>query len=149
MLTERVYFKVINISKNNKIRIFLEKLTSIPRKRSNVQIWHKRLQILLICSNIFLMKMLIFFKSHFTWGFPCGSADKESACNAGDLGSIPGLGRSPGLGNDYPLQYSGLENSMDCSVHVVAKSQTQLSDFHFPFHMSLGKYWVPTSKAVI
>ena len=46
-------------------------------------------------------------------GFPCGSAGKESACNAGDLGSIPGLGRSPGKGKGYPLQYSGLENSMD------------------------------------
>ena len=46
-------------------------------------------------------------------GFPCGSAGKESACNAGDLGSIPGLGRSPGEGKGYPLQYSGLKNSMD------------------------------------
>ena len=52
----------------------------------------------------------------FKWGFPCGSAGKESACNAGDLGSIPGLGRSPGKGKGYPLQYSGLENSMDCIV---------------------------------
>ena len=49
---------------------------------------------------------------------------KESACNAGDLGSTPGLGRSPGEGNSYPLQYSGLENSMDCIVHGVAKSGT-------------------------
>ena len=46
-------------------------------------------------------------------GFPCGSASKESACNEEDLGSIPELGRSPGKGNGYPLQYSGLENSMD------------------------------------
>ena len=46
-------------------------------------------------------------------GFPCGSAGKESACNVEDLGSIPGLGRSPGEGKGYPLQYSGLENSMD------------------------------------
>ena len=52
-------------------------------------------------------------------GFPCGSACKESTCNAGDLGSIPGFGRSPGEGKDYPLQYSGLENSMDCKVHGV------------------------------
>ena len=50
-------------------------------------------------------------------GFPCGSAGKESACNAGDLGSIPGLGRSPEEGKGCPLQYSGLENSMDCMVH--------------------------------
>ena len=48
-----------------------------------------------------------------------------------DLGSIPGLGRSPGEGKGYPLQYSGLENSMDCIVHGVTKSQTQLSNFHF------------------
>ena len=46
-------------------------------------------------------------------GFPCGSDGKESTCNTGDLGSIPGLGRSPGDGNSYPLQYAGLENSMD------------------------------------
>ena len=50
-------------------------------------------------------------------GFPCGSAGKESACNAGDLGSIHGLGRSPGEGKCYPLQCSGLENSMDCILH--------------------------------
>ena len=48
-----------------------------------------------------------------------------------EMGSIPGLGRSPGEGKSYPLQYSGLENSMDCIVHVVAKSQTRLSDFNF------------------
>ena len=55
-------------------------------------------------------------------GFPCGSADKESACNAGYLGLIPGLGRSPGEGKGYPLQYSGPENSMDCIIHAVAES---------------------------
>ena len=57
-------------------------------------------------------------------GLSGGSAGRESACNAGDLGSIPGLGRSPGEGNSYPLLYSGLENSMDCVVHGVTKSQT-------------------------
>ena len=68
--------------------------------------------------------------------FPISSAGKESlTCNVGDLGSIPGLGRSPREGNSYPLLYSGLENSIDCVVHGVAKSQTQLSDFHF---QSLG-----------
>ena len=66
-------------------------------------------------------------------GFPCGSVGKESTCNAGDLGSIPGFGRFPGEGKGYPLQYSGLENSMDCIVHGVAKSRTQQSDFHFHF----------------
>ena len=68
--------------------------------------------------------------------FPGGSAGQESTCNVGDLGMIPGLGRSPGEGNGYPLQYSGLENSMDrgawqATVHKVAKNRTQLSDFHF------------------
>ena len=61
-----------------------------------------------------------------------GSAGKESAHSVGDLGSIPGLGRFPGEGKDYPLQYSGLENSKDCRVHGVTKSQTRLSNFHFP-----------------
>ena len=64
-------------------------------------------------------------------GFPGESDGKESACNAGDLGSIPRLGRSPGEGKGYPLQYSGLENSTDFIVHEVTKSQTRLSDFHF------------------
>ena len=64
-------------------------------------------------------------------GFPCGSAGKESACNAGDLDSIPGLGGSPGEGKGYPLQCSGLANSMDCIVYGVAKSRTRLSHFHF------------------
>ena len=66
-------------------------------------------------------------------GFPGGSGGKESACNEGDPGSIPGLGRSPGEGNGYPLQYSCLENSMkrgvwETVVHRVAKSQTRLSN---------------------
>ena len=65
---------------------------------------------------------------------PGSSAGKESTCNEGDLVSIPGLGRSPGEGKGYhPLQYSGLENSMDCIVHGVAKSRTQLSNLHFHF----------------
>ena len=57
-------------------------------------------------------------------GLTCGSAGEETTCNAGDLGSIPGLGISPGEGKGYPLQYSGLQNSMDCIVHGVTKSQT-------------------------
>ena len=55
-------------------------------------------------------------------GFPCGSAGEESTCNVGDLGSIPGLGRSPGEGKGCPLQHSGLESSMDCTVHVFTES---------------------------
>ena len=64
-------------------------------------------------------------------GFPGGSAGKESTCSVGDLCLIAGLERYPGEGNGYPLQYSGLENSMDCIVHGVVKSRTQLSDFDF------------------
>ena len=83
-------------------------------------------------------------KSRDTWnnrqvwpskGFPCGSAGKEFACNVGDLGSIPGLGRSLGEGNGYPFQYSGLENSMDCIVCGVAKNWTRLSTSHFGLQM--------------
>ena len=64
-------------------------------------------------------------------GLPLWLSGKISAYNAGDLGSIPGLGRSPGEGKCYPLQHSGLGNPMVCIVHGVTKSQTQLSDFHF------------------
>ena len=78
-----------------------------------------------------MQETAVWFLGQVFLGFPCGSAGKESACNAGDLGSIPGLGRSPGEGKGYPLQYSGLENSMDCIVHGVMKSSTRLSDFHF------------------
>ena len=71
-------------------------------------------------------------------GVPWCSAGKESACNAGDPGSIPGSGRSAGEVIGYLLQYSGLENSINCIVHGVAKSQTRLSDFHF--HYISSKY---------
>ena len=76
-------------------------------------------------------------------GFSGGSAGKESACNAGDLGSILGLGRSPGEGNGSPLQYSGLENSMDngawqATVHGITKSWRPRSNFHFHFRFYRG-----------
>ena len=71
--------------------------------------------------------------THHSQGFPGGSDGKESAYKAGDLGSIPGLGRSPGGGHGNPLQYSSLENPMDrgawqATAHGVAKSQTRLRD---------------------
>ena len=85
---------------------------------------------------------------------PSGSDGKETTCNAGDLGSIPGSGRSPGEGNGNPLQYSCLENPMDrgawrATVHGVAKSRTRLSDFHFRFNtvmytMYQRRQWHPT-----
>ena len=74
--------------------------------------------------------VLSFISKHFfniclecVW-LPCGSAGKEFACNEGDLGSVPDLGRSPGEGKGSPFQYSGLENFMACIVHGVAKSRT-------------------------
>ena len=84
-----------------------------------------------------------------TLHFPNSSVGKESACSVGDLGSMPGLGRSPGEGKGYRLQYSGLDNSMDCIVHEVAKSWTRLSDLHFftrhiatgPLHCFLLPMW--------
>ena len=82
-------------------------------------------------------------------GFPCGPAAKESVCNAGDLGSILGLGRCPGEGKGYPLWYSILENSMDYIVHGVAKSRTRLNNFHFHSHypdLSLIKLWLSWLK---
>ena len=81
------------------------------------------------------------------YGFLGGSDGEESACNAGDLGSILGLGRSPGEWKGSPLQYTGLENSMGCIVHGVAKSRTQLSDFHFHslFIIKMLKYSQPQS----
>ena len=73
-----------------------------------------------ICTiYLYLIYIIYIYK-----GFSGCSAGKESACNAGDLSSIPGLGRSPGEGNGNPLQYFGLENSMDCIVNGVAKSRT-------------------------
>ena len=73
-------------------------------------------------------------------GFPDSSVDKESACNAGDPNLIPGLGRSPGEGKGYPLQYSGLENSMGCTVHGVAKRWTRLTAFTALMSYSV-EYW--------
>ena len=82
-------------------------------------------------------------------GFPGGSTGKESTCSVGDLDSIPGMGRSPGEGNRYPLHYSGLEDSMDCIVHGVTKSWTWLSSFQFHFswstfcHFSFHNWYFP------
>ena len=75
-------------------------------------------------------------------GFSSSSAGKESACNAGDPGLIPVSGRSPEEGKGYPLQYSGLENSIDCIVHGVAKSWTWLSDFHFKIKNKTIVLWI-------
>ena len=88
------------------------------------------------------------------WITICGSAGKESTCDAGDLGSIPGLGRSPGEGNGAPLQYSCLENPMDggtwkAAVHGVAEGWTQLSDFIFTFHSHALEKEMATHSSVL
>ena len=80
--------------------------------------------------DVSLSKFWEIVKDGEAWNFPCGSAGKESACNAGDLSSIPGLGRTPGEVKGYPFQDSGLENAMHCIIYGVAKSLTRLSDFH-------------------
>ena len=82
-------------------------------------------------------------------GFPGGLAGKESACNAGDLGLIPWLERSPREGKGYPLQYSGLEHSMDFAVHGVAKSQTQLNYFHLILRASLVAQTVKNPPVIL
>jgi len=93
-----------------------------------------------ICSMGSCVQWLLWQRQNLCLHLPCtgGSDSKESACHLGGLGSISGLGRSPGEGNSYPLQYSCLENSMDrevwqAIVHAVTKSRTQLSNFHFTF----------------
>ena len=94
-------------------------------------------------SDIHNSNVLIFFIIVPSMGFPCGSAGKQSTCNVGDLGSIPGLGRAPGEGKGYPLQYSGLENSMDYIVHGVAKSWTRLSYFDHHHHVYHHHVYIP------
>ena len=99
---------------------------------------HPRLIILINAEKCIWQNSTHFYDKNFwqipLWSFPFGSAGKESACNVGYLASIPGLGRSPGKGKDYLLQDFCLENSVDCIVHGVAKSQTWLSNFHLLLH---------------
>ena len=90
----------------------------------------------------------------FSWGFLGGSDDKESACNAGDLGSIPGLGRSPGKGNGYLFQYSCPENSMErgawrATVHGVAQSQTQLKGLSMHARMYTCVFFTDTTSTIL
>ena len=87
-------------------------------------------------------------------GFPGSSDSKESAYNAGDLGLIPGLGRSPGEGNSSPLQHSCLENPMDrgawwAAVHGVTKSPARLDDFSFTFHFHALEKEMATHSSIL
>ena len=80
------------------------------------------------------------------FGFPCGSAGEDSAFSVRCLGLIPGLGRSPGVTKGYPLQYSGLEYSMDCRVLGVTNHRTRLSNFHFQLSRPSNLLPSPISK---
>ena len=102
----------------NCLCLYLSWSGQMPPGGTKLQSWSDQIYI----------KLLDFCNSRPARGVSCGSASKESTCNAGDLGAIPGLGKSPGEGKGYPLQYSGL----DRIVHGVAKSWTRLSDFHRP-----------------
>ena len=91
------------------------------------------MKVTLFVPELYRIHTHIFYISYSHRGFPGSSADKESTCNAGDLGSVPGLGNSPGGGHGNPLQYSCLENPIDrgawrATVHGVTKSWTRLSD---------------------
>ena len=109
-----------------------------------------------------LLLSVVYYFSYLYWAvsiikvvlFPGGSEVKASACNAGDLGSIPVSGRSPGEGNVSPLQYSCLENPMDrgawwATVHGVAKSRTRLSNFTFTFHFHALEKEMATHSSVL
>ena len=109
-----------------------------PGTASNFKTQKEQYQLNFRCATLEntqqLLGLFIWLNLELPWGYPRGSDSKASACNAGDQGSIPGLGRSPGEGNGSPLQYSCLENSMDggawgVRVDGVTESQTQLSDF--------------------
>ena len=125
--------------------VWLQKISSLSLKGGS----HRAFQTCLLCLNPGLVNpegllklrllgpTLVFGLVPSSGAFPNSWVGKESACNAGDPGSSLGSGRSTGEGIGYPLLYSGLENSMDCIVHGVAKCRTQLSDFHFHFlHVS-------------
>ena len=120
-------FRTLNVEQRQK-----KGLVAVPYKQASVSSYWDP-ELLLVPSWVFSLPVSPLSCLPTLRGFPGSSAGKESACSVGDLGPIPGLGRSPGEGTGYPLQYSGLENSMDCIVHGVAKSRTQLSDFHLHF----------------
>ena len=92
-----------------------------------------------------LHRLLEFPQTHVHWGFPGDSAGKESTCNAEDLSSIPGLGRSPEEGKGYPCQYSGLENSMDCIFH----GATELEQLSLSFTFMSTELVVPSSHLIL
>ena len=122
------------ISPNNLLRFHWDWVNSIHKLgRTNILIL-LRLSVHTCGISLHLFRYLISFIvsllfSSYRSGFPNSSPGKESTCNTGDLGSIPGLGRCPGEGNDYPFQYSGLENSMNCIVHGVGRRESDTTEW--------------------
>ena len=109
--------------------IISRKTTEPKEERGKMKLSTGKLELLWDRNHNISSKRVLYFL-YFHHLSPDSSVDKESTCNAGGHGSIPGLERSPGEGKGYSLQYTGLENSMDCTVHGIAKSQTRLKDFH-------------------
>ena len=113
-------------------------ITTAPDKHGPCHLWGAR-PVWLTSATVKSWKSMV-LPPPTVWPLPHSSAGTESVCNAGGLGSIPGLGRSPGEAKGYPLQYPGLENSMDCIVYGVTKSWTRLSNFHFTWVWTYSKY---------
>ena len=118
---------ILNQSVMQSLCWYNQKTMGVKRSEPGGQNWVRLSQCRRACGPCYCHSIIT------VYGGCYGSAGKESTCNAGDLCSIPGSGRSPGEGKGYTLQYSGLENSTDCIVHGLANSQTWLSDFHFHF----------------
>ena len=130
-------FNIFSYFSEDMKKKFWNSLLSMNYKLSLKLVVHLFLFVFFICVNLFSQISTDYFFCLSLFVNP-GSEDKASACNAGDQGSIPGLGRSPGEGNDNPLQYPCLENPMErgawqATAHGVAKSWTRLSDFTFHF----------------
>ena len=123
------------------IRLFATPWTSAHKASlSSIisQSWLKfaSIESVMLSNHLILASLFSCLPSFPASGFPGGSTGKDSACNVGNLGSIPGMWRYSGEGNGYPHQYSGLENSMGWIAHRVTKSWTPLNDFHFTFPAS-------------
>ena len=112
--------------------IISRKTTEPKEERGKMKLSTGKLELLWDRNHNISSKRVLYFL-YFHHLSPDSSVDKESTCNAGGHGSIPGLERSPGEGKGYSLQYTGLQISMGCIVHGVAKSWTQVNDFHFHF----------------
>ena len=145
-LVSRTYKQLMQIhikKKTKQLKLKMRGGSNRHFSKEHVQVTKRHMKRCSVPLIIREMQIKTTMRCHFTliFGLPWWlSWLKKSACNVGNLGLIPGLGRSPGEGKGYPLQYSGLENSVDCIVPGVKKSQTRLSDFHFHSHDQNGHH---------